>query len=70
MPKYVWHNLLLSTENNFWMFWQNSTYRNKTKEQEVGEKISILRKMYLTINENEMLAEKVKEYPALFNKTV
>lgn len=33
-------------------------YRNKIKEQEVGENIIILKKMYLAILKNETLAEK------------
>ena len=33
-------------------------YRNKIKEQEVGENISILKKMSLAIIKNETLAEK------------
>ena len=33
-------------------------YRNKIKEQEVGENISILKKMSLVIIKNETLAEK------------
>ena len=35
-------------------------YRNKIKEQEVGENIIILKKMYLAILKNETLAEKWK----------
>ena len=44
-------------------------HKNKTKENKVGEKKNILKKC-LTIIEKELLAEKVKEYLALFDKTV